>query len=396
MRTILSSNVPHYHYAAQALAREEWLERYVCGIVPRFGVERVLPDYRARKLSGRRLPPLPNGSVTSLVVPELAQRLLAISRLVPHEQSIRLQNELFDRLASLRVRRCDAFHFVSSVGLVSARKAKRLGAVVICDERAEHPAVQRRVLAAEYDALALPFEPHVAIWEERVEREYELSDHLFVGSGYSKDTYVAAGWEPERVWIVPYGFEPSIFAGRPRAETAGGLRILFCGQLTPRKGVHRLVSAFQQAALPDARLRLVGPVDPLLRPRVERWRALPGVEVVGEVPKLELPIHYGWASVLALPSLADAQPLVCLEAMASGLPAIVTTGMGSREIVRDEIDGYVVKPADELAIADRLARLDGDRALLASMGDAATRRAGEFTWRAYENRFVSAYRRIFA
>ena len=129
---------------------------------------------------------------------ELVQRLAATSRVVSHEQSIRIQNELFDRLASVRVRRSDAFHFVSSVGLQSARKAKRLGAVVICDERAEHSSVQRRVLAAEYDFLGIPFEPHVAIWEKRVEREYEASDHLFVGSDYSKDTYVAAGWDADR------------------------------------------------------------------------------------------------------------------------------------------------------------------------------------------------------
>ena len=166
--------------------------------------------------------------------------------------------------------------------------------------------------------------------------------------------------------------------------------------MTPRKGVQRLVTAFEQAALSRAKLRLVGPVDPLLRPHVERWCRIPGIEVIGEVPKLELPIHYGWASVLALPSLADAQPLVCLEAMASGLPAIVTTAMGSREIVRDGIDGYVVEPADEVSLADRLRRLDANRALLASMGEAAQRRAGEFTWEAYEERFVSTYRQIFA
>jgi glycosyltransferase involved in cell wall biosynthesis len=397
VKAILSSNVPHYHYAAHALDREGWLDRYVCGVVPRFGaVERLLPAFRRRKLEGRRLPQLANARVTSLVVPELAQRALATSRLVSRDRSVRIQNELFDRLAARRVGRCDAFHFVSSIGLVSARKAKRLGATVICDERAEHPAVQRRVLAAEYDALGLRFEPHVAIWEERVEREYEESDHLFVGSGYSRDTYVAAGWDAARVWVVPYGFEPSVFGGTIHRESGDGLRVLFCGQLTPRKGVHRLVAAFERAALAGATLRLVGPIDPLLRAHVDRWRALPAVEVVGEVPKLELPIHYGWASVLALPSLADAQPLVCLEAMASGLPAIVTTAMGSREIVRDGVDGYVVAPGDEDALADRLTRLDADPALLASMSVAAVERAAVFTWDAYEERFVSAYRQIFA
>jgi glycosyltransferase involved in cell wall biosynthesis len=285
---------------------------------------------------------------------------------------------------------------VSSIGLVSARKAKRSGAVVICDERAEHPAVQLRVLAPEYDALGLPFRPQVAIWHERVEKEYELTDQLFVGSMYSKETYVAAGFDRARIHVVPYGFEPTVFTEARHEPDRGGLRILFCGQVTPRKGVHRLVAAFERASLPEATLRLVGPIDPALSGHVRRWRAIPGLEVVGEVPKLELPAHYGWASVFALPSLADAQPLACLEAMASGLPAIVTTAMGSREIVRDEIDGFVVAPSDDDALAARLVQLDADRELLRTQGSSARERAGLFTWDAYEDKFIAAYHEIFA
>jgi glycosyltransferase involved in cell wall biosynthesis len=82
--------------------------------------------------------------------------------------------------------------------------------------------------------------------------------------------------------------------------------------------------------------------------------------------------------------------------MASGLPAIVTTAMGSREIVRDGIDGFVVAPSDEEAIAERLTRLDADRDLLSAQRQSALQRAAEFTWEAYERRFVSTYRQIFS
>jgi glycosyltransferase involved in cell wall biosynthesis len=395
LKAVLSSNVPHYHYAARALAEEGLLTRYICGAVPRFGVERLLPGFWRRKLEGRRLPALPNTSVTSLVLPELVQRAAARTHLVSQPQSIKLQNELFDRLAATRVGTADSFHFVSSIGLVSAQRAKRRGAVVICDERAEHPDVQRRVLAAEYDSLGLPFTPQVAIWEDRVAREYEQSDHLFVGSEYSKETYVRAGIPAETIWVVPYGFEPAIFSATSRRVPDQGLRILFCGQLTPRKGVHRLVAAFEKAALREATLRLVGPLDPAFAIHARRWSELPGVELVGEVPKIDLRSHYAWASVFVLPSLADAQPLACLEAMAMGLPAIVTTSMGSREIVRDGLDGFVVPPGDEDILAERLSRLDADRDLLVRQSEAARTRATSYTWEAYEERFVSVYREIF-
>jgi glycosyltransferase involved in cell wall biosynthesis len=397
MNVILSSNVPHYHYAAEALERDRRLRRYITGIVPDGRVPaRFLSAFRRAKLEGRRLPPLPRGRVVSLTVPELAQRAAAATRVVSRERSVQLQNALFDRLASRHVDRCDVFHFVSSIGLESARKAKRLGALVVCDERSEHPDVQSRVLEREYAELGLPYRPHVRIWEERVRAEYDLSDHLVVGSAYSKETYVESGWDSERVHVVPYGFEPELFSPGPQRDFEGPLRILFCGQLTPRKGVHHLVRAFEKLAVRGAELHLVGEVDPLLGRLVAEWSRLPGVHVLGGVPKVELPQHYRRASLLALPALADAQPLVCLEAMACGLPAIVTTAMGSREIVRDGIDGYVLAPRDVDALAERLAQLDAERTLLRSLAASARERALEFTWDAYEQRISELYGKLAA
>jgi glycosyltransferase involved in cell wall biosynthesis len=392
MSVILSSNVAHYHHAARALADAGRLRRYITGVVPRGrSVERLLPHFWRAKLAGRELPTLERGRVVSLTAPEVAQRLSAATRVLPRDRSVRLQNTLFDRLAARHVDRCDAFHFVSSIGLRSARKAKRLGALVVCDERAEHPDVQLRVLPEEYERLGIPYQPHVNVWADVVRAEYELADYLVVGSDYSKETYVDAGWASERVFVIPYGFEPELFAPSRAPRARGELVVLFCGQLTPRKGVHHLVEAFRGLELPSVRLVLVGPADPLLRRHVEAWAADERIEVVGEVPKIELPRYYEAADVFALPSVADAQPLTCLEAMASGLPAVVTTAMGSREIVRDGVEGFVVAPSDPEALAEALARLDTDRELLEMMSAAAVHRAAEYTWNAYRARFRALY-----
>jgi glycosyltransferase involved in cell wall biosynthesis len=397
VNVILSSNVPHYHYAAEALERDGRLRRYITGIVPGGRVPAwALSGFRRAKLEGRRLPPLQRTHVVSLALPEVAQRGLAASRIVSHERSVQLSNALFDRLASRHVDRCDVFHFVSSIGLESARKAQRLGAMVVCDERAEHPDVQARVLVQEYAELGLPYRPHVQIWADRVQAEYEVSDHLVVGSAYSKDTYVESGWDSDRVHVVPYGFEPRLFSPGPAHGPHEPLRILFCGQLTPRKGVHHLVRAFAELDLDDTELVLLGDVDPLLAATVAGWAQRRNVRVLGGVPKIELPDHYRRASVLVLPSVADAQPLVCLEAMACGLPAIVTTSMGSREIVRDGVDGFVISPRDVDALKERLTRLHDDRQLLASMSRSARERALEFTWDAYEHRVSALYERLAA
>ena len=394
-RVVLSANIPHYHYAAHALYQCGRLERYVTGPVPSGALGRAataLPRHWAAKLAGRRLPDIPLDRVTSLILPELVQKTSAQLRLLSLERSNWLHNELFDASALRFATEGDVFHFVSSVGVRSARRAKQHGAIVVCDERAEEVEFQRAALRPEYRRLGLPFRPPGGtLWIDRVRHEHELADYLFVGSEYAKETYVSTGRDPETIFVCPYGFEPRMFAKTP-ADCERRFTVVFAGQLTPRKGVHHLVEAWRKAGLRDAALRLVGPIDPVMARLVDTWRReIPGLEVMGGVPKIDLPRIFGAAHVFALPSVADAQPLACFEAMACGLPAIVTTAMGSREVVRDGVDGFVVEPGHSDALAERLCTLHDNRDLAASLGRSARARVDEFTWQRYEARFSAAY-----
>ncbi len=396
MKVVLSSNVWHYHHAADALEQAGWLERYVTTIVP-LGrqLERVIPAYWSDKLRARALPPGVREHTVSLTLPELTQKASLRAHLASKPTSVWLQNGLFDRLASRHVIACDVFHHVSSVGLHSARRARALGASIVVDERQEHPDQQHAAVARELAALGLPADERPPRWQSTMKAEYEQADFIVVGSEYAKDSFVERGFDDERIHVVPYGFDPTVFSA-PDAPTRSRFEILFCGLITPRKGVHHLVEAFRELRLEDAELVLVGPLDPLLAPLAAEWARIPGVRFVGEVPKLALPEHYGGASVLALPSVADAQPLACLEAMACGLPALVTTAMGSREVVRDGVDGFVVAPGDVEALKDRLARLHADSELLARMAAKARERVQDFTWDSYGLRLLEAYGRMFA
>ena len=83
-----------------------------------------------------------------------------------------------------------------------------------------------------------------------------------------------------------------------------------------------------------------------------------------------------------LPTLIEGMGLVVLEAMACGLPVIVSPN-GPGDIVRDGIDGFIVPIRDSKAIADKLELLRTDENLRQQMGLCARRRALEFTWDRY-------------
>lgn len=106
----------------------------------------------------------------------------------------------------------------------------------------------------------------------------------------------------------------------------------------------------------------------------------------------ELPKVYRESDIFILPAIAEGAALVVHEAMASGLPCILSTNVGCA--VRDGVEGFVIPVGDTEALKDRIERLYHDKQLRARMGKAARKRAEELTWEEYGRRLVLIYRMI--
>jgi glycosyltransferase involved in cell wall biosynthesis len=88
---------------------------------------------------------------------------------------------------------------------------------------------------------------------------------------------------------------------------------------------------------------------------------------------------------MSLPSLFEGSSLAAAEAMAQGMPLVVTPNTGS--FARDGVDGHIVPIRDAEAIAEALERLRDEPARQA-MGESAAARAREFTWHRYRQKLV--------
>jgi glycosyltransferase involved in cell wall biosynthesis len=82
-------------------------------------------------------------------------------------------------------------------------------------------------------------------------------------------------------------------------------------------------------------------------------------------------------------------PLVVLEAMASGIPAVVTNVSGSQDLVLDGRTGYVVEPGDEHAMAERLLAVLDDAGLRSELAGATSARALDFGWDSVSRRYLA-------
>jgi glycosyltransferase involved in cell wall biosynthesis len=186
---------------------------------------------------------------------------------------------------------------------------------------------------------------------------------------------------------VPYAADTRRFVPRPGKGHGAACTFLFAGGITQRKGIKYLLEAWRRIRRPGWRLQLLGapPRDPgpLAGYRDE-------VQWLGRVAHAEVPGVMAAADVFAFPSLFEGSAVVTYEALACGLPSVVTPNAGS--VVRDGVEGFLVPAGDAEALAGRMERLGSDPALRAHMAAGARARAEEFGWPRYHAAVVEALR----
>jgi UDP-glucose:(heptosyl)LPS alpha-1,3-glucosyltransferase len=98
-------------------------------------------------------------------------------------------------------------------------------------------------------------------------------------------------------------------------------------------------------------------------------------------PRSDVEFYYAAADVYVGPSLEDTFAQPPAEAMACGLPVIVSEANGASEIITDGVDGFILKdPTDSIALAAIIRRLFEDRELRRAMGERAAATTQSYTW----------------
>jgi glycosyltransferase involved in cell wall biosynthesis len=215
-------------------------------------------------------------------------------------------------------------------------------------------------------------------------QEYKLADLLLVLSRTAADTFRMRGFAEEKLYYLPRGVDVERF--KPGQRPAK-FRAVFAGALIKRKGIEHLLQAWHHLNLPDAELWLVGSVHDEAKPYLKQfWRD--NIRTVGFVRDLET--YLSQSTVHVFPSQWEGSAKVTYEAAACGLPQITTREAG--DVVRDDVEGIIVKPRDVDAIAAALEHLYRHPETVERMGNAARRRVVEnFTWDHFRTRLLGAY-----
>lgn len=209
-----------------------------------------------------------------------------------------------------------------------------------------------------------------------------LTDRFLVSGNLNADYYRHYGADPSRFHLVPWAIDNARFeegsrfaSGEREAMRArfdigpDDLAIVFSGKFLPRKDPMTLLRAVDAMQLRQ-RAAVIFLGNGGLREEMEsfaRERRL-NVHFAGFVNQTDLPKHYAMADVFVLPSFDDPRATVVNEAMASGLPVIITDRCGPiGDIVQHGDNGFVFAPGDVPALTRHLDALAADPELRARM-----------------------------
>ncbi len=194
---------------------------------------------------------------------------------------------------------------------------------------------------------------------------------------------------------IPNGVNAAEFASLPDANLfrhrhtiTDEAIILFMGRLHARKGVDVLVQAFLAADLPDTTLVLAGPDEgmlPIIAPLLNNKIIVTGY--LNHQQRLEA---LAAASLFVLPAVGEGLPMAVLEAMAAGIPVLLSPGCHLPEVALAGA-GMIVEP-EQNALQDALKTLLADKHHLSSMGQHAKNLIRQqFTWEKVATQLEDVY-----
>lgn len=398
MKIILSSNIEHYRYAARALQRGKFKFKFICGAI----YDKLPFYYKIKKSFGVWIEDRVEIVVNSEniirhdiyeVVYKVFRNSKFILRIYSKADIDKFFNYVFDLLSKRYIRRhndMDVYHYVGSIGYNSAKYAKKRGAIIIVDDRAEHKEFLFNILSEEYKKYDLQFNSK-KFWTIDNRRDYEIADYIITPSTFSRETFIKQGIDANKLVVIPYGCNVENFYPIER-ESDGKFRVIYVGSLCLRKGVRYLIEAFKEIDNPNIELLLIGKIEKELE---EYMRNIPNnIKHIQYIHNKELNNYYAQSDLFVLPSLSDSFSLATLEAMSSGLPVIVSENVGAKDFVKDGVNGYIVPIKNSKILKEKIIYLCENKDLAKRMGFKSREISLEVNWNKYEEGLSEFYKSL--
>lgn len=367
----------------------------------------LLPTAIRRQLARRDFSPIPNKQIKQYPTSELLR--IALTRL-PLSPFRKLSHGLFANngynIHDRRVARClanttaTALYTYDGIALQSMRVAQQRRLFRFYELCADYAGWCQNVHDEEQQLCPewIPTWPFTVDHNVKNE-ELARADRIIIPSSHVRDSLtIAADFQSSlraRIEIVPYGApEPRITATERRHILENHrhrpLKLIYVGSLTQRKGLKYLFDAVDLCHA-EIQLTLVGGKigDPCLplQQKLAQYSWFPSLDPT------RLHALIADHDVLLLPSLSDSWGLVVGEALAAGLPVIVSANTGAKHLVESGRNGFIIPIRNAAAIAEKITALAENRDLLADMAAYALNACIKHSYQNYQSTMVNLIKR---
>lgn len=309
----------------------------------------------------------------------------ALERLLKGYKSdlgIYLENQIHDWYAAGQIDRLKPNIVVGyeSSALRTFKRAKSLNIVTVLDLAQVHykfiGKIRRRYL--EYDRT---FDSKVSDKEDRVkEKELKCADYIITLSNLVRESLVNYGISENKIYLATLGFDPDKFKLKETYRKVGAFKLLYVGAITSRKGIRLLLEAYRELNLKNSEVVIIGGKSNdsgFLKKYDGMFKYIPYLS------HEQLVSYYQDADVFVFPSYLDSWGMVVIEAMGCGTPVIVSENTGTKEVVANGINGFIIPVEDVSALKEKILFFYNNRDKLEYFGKNARKQAKNYTWGNY-------------
>lgn len=261
------------------------------------------------------------------------------------------------------------------------KRAKSLGAITILDLAQTHTHFIKML------RIEFPFFRDITGGDyffhrisNRKLKEYDLADYILTLSTLAKQSLIENGINPQKIRVINLGFNPNQFFAKNNYNSLLNrpLRIIFTGIVTQRKGVNIIASCAKKIIHLPIDFIIIGPKDDgfIFIDNV------PNIKYISYLQHNNLVDEFHSSDVFVLPSYLDSWGMVVIEAMACGLPVIVSENTGAKDAVTNEC-GFIIPINDEIALREKIEYFYYNRSEIERMGKNARKQSERYTWDNY-------------
>jgi glycosyltransferase involved in cell wall biosynthesis len=234
---------------------------------------------------------------------------------------------------------------------------------------------------------------------KRVRKSVVLNEPL-------KERLMKKGIDEEKLEVIPNGVNVEDFnvkegeiEGVRKKYGLEGIVVMFVGTVTPRKGVFELMRAGETLNHKDVLFLVVGNLnlDRGYAQKVMEYAKNKGVNAkfTGFVPYEDLKALYSACDIFVLPSFEEGHGIVLTEAMASGKPLIGSKVGGIPMQIRNGWNGFLVEPANEKQLAEKIKYLIDHPEVRERMGKNSRKLSeDEFDWNKIAEKYLEVYKEV--